>query len=97
SSLHLGSAHAPTDFVSVPGAVLAFAATHLDPIGLSPRQTGVDAIADHAAFKLGEHAAHLKHRATRWGRGVERLLVEVEIASNGLKFVQEADQILQAA
>ena len=33
------------------------------PVGLCPRQAGHDTFADNGAFKLGEHAEHLKHRA----------------------------------
>ena len=48
---------------------------------LSPRKAGVDPLSDHAAFELGEDAAHLEHRPTGWRAGVERLLVQIQMAA----------------
>jgi hypothetical protein len=34
---------------------------------------------------------HLKHRPAGWGAGIEGLLMQIEIAAKGLKFVEEAN------
>jgi hypothetical protein len=60
----------------------AFRMTRSRPFGLCPRQTSHDTFADHGAFKLSEHAKHLKHRAAG---SVETLLVQIEIHALGVK------------
>src|SRR6476646_8759782 len=75
SLFELIPAHAPSLFIlalALPLALdrLDFPTAHLDASSLSPRQTSFDAIHDHGALELGEHATHLKHRAARWSGGV---------------------------
>jgi len=45
----------------------------------------------------GEHAAHLKHRATAWRGRIDPPLMQIQLAANGLQFAQQADQMLHAA
>lgn len=45
----------------------------------SALKPGIYALADHRALELGKRSRHLKHQATGWRRGVNRLLVEVKI------------------
>ena len=66
------------------------------PFSLCPCQPGHDTFADHRALKLGKHAEHLKHRAAgRCGR-VEPLLMQIQIDTFSVQFLQHP-QILQAA
>jgi hypothetical protein len=37
----------------------------------------------------------LEHRPARRGGGVDRLLVQIQVAIERLQFVQKADQVLQ--
>jgi hypothetical protein len=46
---------------------------------LGATEAGADALLDHGALELGEHPHHLKHRFAGWRRGVEALLVQVEV------------------
>src|SRR5215469_4005042 len=48
-------------------------------------EASVDALPDHAALKLGERAADLKHQLASRCRGIDRLLVEVQINAAGLQ------------
>ena len=45
-------------------------------LGLGPRKPGVDALANDAALKFGEHAQHLEHGLAGGGRRIEPLLVQ---------------------
>ena len=49
-----------------------------------PLKPGIDSLADHAALELGEGARHLKHQLAGGCRGVDRLLIEVQIDAAGL-------------
>src|SRR6516165_7100468 len=60
-------------------------------------KASVDALPDHAALKLGERAADLKHELAGRRRGVDRLLVEVEIDAAGLQRLDGAQQVDQAS
>ena len=44
-----------------------------------PFQPGVYALTDHASLELSESARNLEHQTTGWRRGVECLLVKVQI------------------
>src|SRR6516165_4215317 len=63
----------------------------------SALKASVDALLDHAALKLGERAADLKHELAGRRRGVDRLLVEVQIDAAGLQRLDRAQQIDQAS
>ena len=52
---------------------------------LGALQPGIDARADHRALELGERTRDLEHELARWRRGVERLLIEVQVDAAGLK------------
>src|SRR6516225_1871271 len=77
--------------------------------GIDPRPTelralcdrafkaSVDALPDHAALKLGKRTADLKHELAGRRRGVDRLLVEVEIDAAGLQRLDRAQQVDQAS
>jgi hypothetical protein len=73
-------AHAPALFISAPAAILAAAAAELCAVGFRPGQAGADARDNHGVLEFGEHATHLKHRPARRRRGVDRLLMQVEMA-----------------
>ena len=49
------------------------------------------------ALELGEDAQHAEHRAPRRRRGVEALLVEVQVDALGVQLAEEADEVLEAA
>lgn len=51
-------------------------------------QSGLDPLADHRAFELGKYATHLKHGFAGHGRGIDALLVEVQIDALGLEIRQ---------
>jgi hypothetical protein len=70
SLFHRGPAHAPALFTGTSFAVFALSTAHLDASSLSPRWASFDAIHDHRALELSEHATHLKHRTARWGGSV---------------------------
>ena len=55
----------------------------------SPPHAGPDALGDHGALELGEHAHHLEHGAARRRRGVKSLLVQVKLDVAGVDFAQE--------
>ena len=56
-------------------------------------KASVNALTDHAAFKLGKSAADLKHQLACRGGGVDRLLVEVQVHAAGLQRLDRAQQI----
>jgi hypothetical protein len=39
----------------------------------------MDALADHSALELSEGSGNLEHQLSRRGRGIDRLLIEVQI------------------
>ena len=47
-------------------------------IGAGTLEPSVDAADDHRPLELGEDPAHLEHGLSRWRRGVQGLLVEVQ-------------------
>jgi hypothetical protein len=65
-----------------PGAYLAASRVELSIAGellLDHAQASIDALLDRGALELCEDAHHLKHRLARRRRGVQVLLVEVEV------------------
>src|SRR5262249_46592436 len=56
-------------------------------------KASVDTLPDHAALKLGERAADLKHRLACRCRGVDRLLVEVQINATCLQRLDSAKKV----
>ena len=52
---------------------------------------------NHGPLKLAEHAHHLKHSLARGRRGVQTLLVQVQVDPNRVDLRQESDQILEGA
>jgi hypothetical protein len=58
---------------------------------LGPRKAGADTFLYHGAFEFGEHAHHLKHCLAGGRRGVDRLLVKVQVDLEGVDFSQELD------
>src|SRR6185295_1236104 len=49
----------------------------------------------HRAFELGEGTGYLEQQLARRGRGIDRLLVEVEIDANRLEMLDRAKQVDQ--
>ena len=47
--------------------------------GFCSRLAGDSALSDHLAFPFGEDARHLQQRPAAWRRGIDRLLVQVEV------------------
>jgi hypothetical protein len=64
---------------------------------LGPRKAGTDTFLNHGALEFGKHAHHLKHRLAGGRRGVDALLVKVQVDLEGVDFGQEGDQVLQRA
>src|SRR5262249_14195220 len=71
--------------------------TELLPLCDRALKASVDALTDHAAFKLGKSTADLKHELACRGGGVDRLLIEVQIDAAGLQGLDGAQQIDQRA
>jgi hypothetical protein len=65
------------------------------PLAPRPREARLHALDYNAALELGKDAEHLKHRPSRWGTGVETLLMKVKIDTLGVQFTKERDQLLQ--
>jgi hypothetical protein len=63
-------------------------------LAASPRQPCHHALADHRLLELREHAKHLKQRLVCGCRGIDALLVQVEIDTLGVDFGQHAEQVL---
>lgn len=59
-------------------------ATDLHAFLTSAIQPGHDTRPDHGPFELGEDAEHLEHHPARRGGGIERLLVEEQVAAKML-------------
>jgi len=53
--------------------------TALGALGLGPRHAGQHTLADDRALELSEDAEHLKHRLAGRRRGVEALLMQVQL------------------
>ena len=70
-------------------AGLTGTAAELNALVLGARKPGVDAFTDHLALELGEDAAHLEHGTAGGCRGVDRLLMQVEIALQRLQLHEE--------
>ena len=49
------------------------------PVAPRPRKASPDPLDYNAALELGKDAEHLKHRPSRWGGGVEALLMQIQI------------------
>jgi hypothetical protein len=62
------------------------------PVPLVRTRPALTPLADHLALELGKHRAHAEHGAAAWCRGVETLLVDVQIAANRLQFLDEANK-----
>jgi hypothetical protein len=72
-------------------------AAQRDALRLGPRKASVDPLTDHLPFEFGEDTAHLNHGTTGRRRGVERLLVELQVTAHRLQFTGEADEVLKTA
>src|SRR5215471_14666947 len=60
-----------------------------------PREAGAHTFLDHGALEFGEYAHHLKHRLAGGRRGVNSLLVQVQINFKGMNVGQKTDKVLQ--
>lgn len=49
------------------------------PLAPRPREARLDALNNNGALELGKDAEHLKHRPSRWGGGVEALLMQIQM------------------
>ena len=67
----------------------------LGALGLGPRHAGHHALADDRALELGKYAEHLKHRLAGRRRGVEALLVQVQLDPERVQLGEEGDKVLQ--
>src|SRR5215831_911058 len=63
---------------------------------LRPRKAGADTFLDHGALEFSEHAHHLKHRLAGWRRGVDSLLVQIQVDLERMN-IGQADKVLQRA
>ena len=57
----------------------------------------MDACLEHAALELSEGPTHLQHELACWRRGVDALLIEVQINTAGLQALDRMQQIHEAA
>jgi hypothetical protein len=62
-----------------------------------PGYPSVDAFLNDRALELGEHTQHLKQRAARRRSRVDRLPIQIQIATGTIQLTQEAHKILQRA
>ena len=100
-----GSLGYRTDGETFPERLLNLASTfqrevgsaELNAVGTSACEAGVDPAGDDRALKLGEHGQHLEEHPAAGRRGIDRLLVEIEVATPGLDVGQEGHQIGQGA
>ena len=60
-------------------------------------QTSHDTTAGHFAFKISEDAEHTKHGTAAGRRGVERLLMKIQVHALRVDLDQEADEVLEGA
>lgn len=58
---------------------------------------GEDALSDHRPLELREDRQHLEHHPARGRRGVEALLVQVEVHVLGLDVAQEAHEVREGS
>jgi hypothetical protein len=63
----------------------------LRPCALQPR---LDPLADHGPLELGEDAYHLKQRLAGRGGGVDALLMQKQVDTEGVDLRQEAHKVL---
>jgi hypothetical protein len=70
-------------------------ATQLFALFHGPLEPRIDAVTDHAAFEFSECSRDLKHEATRGGRRVDRLLIEVQVDAIMLERLDGAEQVDQ--
>src|SRR5262249_51571219 len=66
-------------------------------IGPRPLEASIDPADDHGPFELSEDAQHLEHGLARWRRGVDALLVQVEIDTCSVYLTQERHEVLERA
>jgi hypothetical protein len=66
-------------------------------LGTGPLEACHDAFPDQRAFELRTHTRHLEHRLSGRRRGIQSLLMGVEINAARVDLVQERDQVLQRA
>jgi hypothetical protein len=66
-------------------------------LALCPRalDAGANALADHRAFELGKYPAHLERRLAGRGRGVDALLMQIQIDRLGLQVRKQRHELLQ--
>src|SRR5262249_15345234 len=79
------------------GSLVDLRPAELLSLRLGSSKAGSDALLDHGPLELGKHAHHLEHRLSGRRRGVEALLVEIEIDLERMNFREEFHQILQRA
>ena len=58
-------------------------------MSLRPLQPRLDPFLDHGPLELGEHAHHLEQGLPCRCRGVDALLVEVEVNPKGVEFLPQ--------
>ena len=66
------------------------------PLARGRARPVADALDDHRPLELGEYAEHLKHAPARGRPGVDRLPVQVQVATGGLQLAQRVRQVLKA-
>jgi len=69
----------------------------LSALGLGPRHAGHHALSDDRALELSEDAERLKHCLAGRRRGVEALLMQVQLDPERVQLGEEGDEVLQAA
>ena len=71
-------------------------AEHL-ALRLRPSQSGVDPLLDHRSFEFREGAADLEYQLSHRRRGVDRLLVDVEVNPDRLEVLDRSQRVDQAS
>ena len=66
----------------------------LRPLGLRTRKPGSDPLSDNLPLKFGKHAHHLEQRFTGGRRGIDRLVMQIEIDPYGMKFAEGGNKVL---
>lgn len=60
-----------------------------------PCQSRIDPLPDDGSLELGENTAHPEHRLACRGRGVDSLLMEVQVDAQGVQLRQRGQQVFQ--
>jgi hypothetical protein len=79
-------------FFDIPRYLGPFQSLTLSPC---PVQSSLHPFLYHGPLELGEDAHHLEHYFAAGCRGVDALLVQIQVNAEGVKLFQEANEVLQ--